>query len=111
MTLVEALNYLISASGLGALAYMVLHWLDTHWPWYSLMRSDLKRVFSLAAGFLLGAATGSVAYLLLIWMGATGPPGSPQEWADLLAIWGFAATAGAQGYHGRELVGHGVSEE
>jgi len=103
MTLDEALSYLISAAGLGALAYMLLHWLDLHWPWYALLRSDLKRLFSLAAGFVMGAAVGYCAYLGLVWLRALGPPADAQEWARLLCGWGFAATAGAQGYHAREL--------
>ena len=100
----EALNYLISAAGLGAVAYMVLHWLDLHWLWFSELRSDLKRGFSLVSSFLLGAAVGVPAFLFLVALGATGPPGTWQDWSRLIFTWGMGAVAGAQGYHARELV-------
>ena len=41
---------------------------------------------------------------LLVALGATGPPGTWQDWSRLIFTWGMGAVAGAQGYHARELV-------
>lgn len=104
MTLDEALLWLVSASGLGAVAYIVMHWLELNWPWFTMLRSDMKRLVTIGMGGVIGVIVGWLATVLLILLSAAQPPGGWQEWARLLWTFGWAAAVGAQGVHSRELV-------